>query len=212
MDIKLDNLIEKIKKEGIDEAKKAADTIITEAQKSARSIIADAKKEADRIVHEAQANADKLLANAEAGIRQSARDTVLVTKENLTKLFDRVFKKTIADAMSPEFLKQLILEVVKHTTADTRYEFVVADKDIEKLRDLLLKATQESISRPASPSDWSGAGGPVVLKVDKGISSGFRVGLKDSNVYYDLTDESVANFLKEFLNPSISEILNKNNG
>jgi len=194
MDIKLDNLIDKIKKEGIDEAKKSAETILSDTQKSAATLIADAKLKAEQIVRTAEVEAEKTKTNTTAALKQSARDTILVTKENLTKLFDRVFRKTISDAMTPEFLAGLIREVVKQTSGESKPEFIVSPKDIDRLTGLLVQSTVESLKEP------------VVLKVEKGISGGFRIGKKGSDVYYDLSDESIANFLMEFLNPSVREI------
>ncbi|PIS27584.1 MAG: hypothetical protein COT43_09735 [Candidatus Marinimicrobia bacterium CG08_land_8_20_14_0_20_45_22] len=195
MDIKLDNLIDKIKKEGIDEAKMLAETILSDTQKSAAALIADAKLKAEQIVRDAEIEAEKTKANTTAALKQAARDTILVTKENLTKLFDRVFKKTISDAMTPEFLAGLIRDVVKQTSGDAKPEFIVSPKDIDRLTNLLAQTTTESLKEP------------IVLKVEKGISGGFRIGKKGSDVYYDLSDESIANFLMEFLNPSVREIL-----
>ncbi|MFA4921195.1 MAG: hypothetical protein WC611_03605, partial [Candidatus Neomarinimicrobiota bacterium] len=90
MDVKLDGLIEKIKQEGIAEAQRSADEIIKKAEAEAQEILEKARRTASQIETEGQQNADKLRANAEAAIRQAARDTILVTKENLQKLFDRV--------------------------------------------------------------------------------------------------------------------------
>jgi V/A-type H+-transporting ATPase subunit E len=200
MDAKLENLIEKIRSEGIEEAKKSAGEIIENARKEALSISKDTQKEADKIIEDAKKKADKLISNAEASIKQAQRDSVLTVKEQLTKLFDRVLQNEISNVLSPDFLKNLISEYVKNASKGEELEFVVSEEDKEKLQNLLLAKTKESLKEP------------VTFKVDKGISKGFRVGIKDSNVYYDFTDESLADFLKEFLNPALREILDKDNG
>ena len=48
MDVKLGDLIEKIKKEGIEEAQQTSDEMINEAKQKAASIISQAKKEAEK--------------------------------------------------------------------------------------------------------------------------------------------------------------------
>jgi len=190
MDVKLDSLIEKIKQEGIEEAQRAADEIRQKAEAEAQEIINKANEKARQIINEGQQNAEKLRANAEAAIRQAARDTILVTKENLLKLFDRVFKKEIAKTLTPE--------LVKSTSSDNQYEFVVAEKDIEKLKTLVLAATRDSLKEP------------VTFRVDRGIAAGFRVSRKGEEVYYDLTDQSIAEVLQEFLNPALRQLLDQN--
>ncbi len=198
MDIKLDGLIEKIKQDGIAEAQRSAAEIIKKAEADAQEIISKAKQNADQIVAEGQQNAAKLQANAEAAIRQAARDTILVTKENLQKLFDRVFKKEIAKTLSPEFIKDLIVTMVKSTTADTRFEFVVSENDVEKMKTLVLAATRDSLKEP------------VTFRVDRGIAAGFRVSRNGEEVYYDFTDQSIAEVLQEFLNPAIRTLIEQN--
>ncbi|MDD5229787.1 MAG: hypothetical protein PHC43_00500 [Candidatus Marinimicrobia bacterium] len=198
MDVKLDGLIEKIKQEGIAEAQRSADEIIKKAEAEAQEILEKARRTASQVETEGQQNADKLRANAEAAIRQAARDTILVTKENLQKLFDRVFKKEIAKTLSPEFIKEIILAMVKSSASNTKLEFVVSEKDVKKLEALVLAATRESLKEP------------VTFRVDRGIAQGFRVSRKGEEVYYDFTDQSIAEVLQEFLNPALRSLLDQN--
>ncbi len=197
MESKLEHLIEKIKTDGIEEAKKSTDEIIKTARREAGSIIKKAQEDAEKIVAEAGKQAEKLQSNAESALKQAARDTVLVTKEKLIKLFDMVFQKELGTALSPDFIKELILKIVEHWSDSAKLEVLVSEKDLEKLRELMFVKSRSELKDT------------VTIKVDKGISKGFRVGLKDNNVYYDFTDESIAEFLAELLNPGIREILDK---
>ncbi|MBU4444028.1 hypothetical protein KJ656_02955, partial [bacterium] len=141
--------------------------------------------------------AEKLQSNAESALKQAARDTVLVTKEKLIKLFDKVFQRELGTALSPDFMKELIIKIVEHWSDGAKLEVLVSEKDLEKLRELMFVKSRSELKDT------------LTIKVDKGISKGFRIGLKDNNVYYDFTDESIAEFLAEFLNPGIREILDK---
>ncbi len=197
MESKLEHLIEKIKTDGIEEAKKSADEIIKTTRKEADSIIKKAHEDAQKIVASAGNQAEKLKSNAESALKQAARDTVLVTKEKLIKLLDMVFQRELGTALSPDLMKELILKIVEHWSGGAKLEVLVSEKDLEELRELMFVKSRSELKDT------------VTIKVDKGISKGFRVGLKDNNVYYDFTDESIAEFLAEFLNPGIREILDK---
>lgn len=197
MESKLEHLIEKIKSDGIEEAKKSAAEIIENARKEAEGIIKKARADAQQIIADAGREADKLKTNAESALKQASRDTVLVTKEKLLKLFDAAFKRELGAALSPEFVKDLIVKIVDSWGRDKELEVLVSEKDLQQLQDLVFSQSRAQLKET------------VTIKVDKGISRGFRVGLKDSNVYYDFTDESIAEFLGEFLNPGIREILDK---
>lgn len=195
MESKLEHLIEKIKSDGIDEARKAADEILARARSEADQILAQAREEADRIISESEKRAQKTLAGGEAALRQAARDAVLTTREQMTSLLDRIFKREIANALDPDFLKELIARAADHFDSDV--EVLVGEKDRASLKDFVLARSRDGLE----PT--------VTFKVDGGISRGFRIGLKDGDVHYDFTDASILEFLSEFLNPAIREILDK---
>jgi len=197
MESKLEHLIEKIKSDGIEEAKKSAAEIINAAKKEADGIIKKANTDSEQIIADAGKEADKLKTNAESALKQASRDTVLVTKEKLLKLFGTAFNKELGQALLPEFIKELIMKIVDSWGKDKNLEVLVSDKDLKQLQDLVFAQGRASLKDT------------VTIKVDRGISRGFRVGLKDDDVYYDFTDESIAEFLGEFLNPGIREILDK---
>lgn len=197
MESKLEHLIEKIKSDGIEEAKKAAAEIIKKAQKEADNIVKKAETDAGKIIADAEKEAEKLQANAEAALKQASRDTVLVTREKLLKLFNAAFKKELGETLSPEFMQDLILKIVDSWGKGKNLEVMVTEKELQKLQKLIFTKGRKELEET------------LTIKVDKGISKGFRVGLKDNNVYYDFTEESIAEFLGEFLNPGIREILDK---
>jgi len=190
-------LIERIKQDGIAEAKKSADEIVTAAKKEAEGILKKARDDGKKIVEQADKEADKLQSNAEAALKQAARDTILVTKEKLIKLCDAVLKQEVGKSLEPEFMQELILKIVSQWGAKNQLEVLIAEGDLKQLQQLLFTKSREHLKDT------------VTIKVDKGISNGFRIGLKDDAVYYDITDASMGEFLSEFLNPGIREILDK---
>jgi vacuolar-type H+-ATPase subunit E/Vma4 len=66
------------------------------------------------------------------------------------------------------------------------------------LKTLVLAATRDSLKEP------------VTFRVDRGIAAGFRVSRNGEEVYYDFTDQSIAEVLQEFLNPAIRNLLEQN--
>lgn len=197
MDVELDNLINRIKKDGIEEAKKNSEDIINKARQEASSIINDAHKEADNVLENARNEALKIQTHSESALRQATRDTVLVVKEKIIALLDKVFKREISSDLTPDFLKQLIMQVIQHWPENSKVEFLLSNKDKDKVENLVLSSLKESLKDS------------ITIKVDSGVTRGFRVCLKGDNVYYDFTDDSIADFLKDFLSPSIREILEK---
>ena len=197
MDVKLDKLIDKIKSEGIEQAEQESGQILQEAKKEADNIISNAKKEAEEIIDNAKKETEKLQQSGKSALKQAERDAVLVTKEKLTKILDNVFKQKISEELKPDVLTKLIEKMVENADDDEKLTTLVSQQDKKELEKLILSKTKESLKDT------------IEIKVDKGISKGFRIGKKREDVYYDFTDESIADFLREFLNPSIKKILSK---
>ena len=197
MDVKLEGLIEKIKKDGIEEANKASESIIHDAREKGELIKEEAKKEAAKIVDDARKEAQKIQANTESSLKQAARDLSLTLKNEITALFDKSLKKKISIQLDPEFLKELIVKLVDKFSPKEGIvlETLVSSKDKQKLQKLLLDALGDQAKEK------------IEIKVSKTIECGFRIGIKGESLYYDFTDESILESLKEFLNPAISSMI-----
>jgi len=200
MEVKLENLIERIKSEGVEGAQKQAAEIIADAEKKAAEITAKAEKQAEEIIAKADISAKQFQQNSELAVRQAARDGELLFKSRIIALFDTVFKHEVKKTLQPEFLKEMILKVVESWKAGSKIEILANKADIEKLEALLFAGVKKELQQG------------IKIQASKSISGGFQIGLKDENVYYDYTDESIAEILKSFLNPRLNELLGKKNG
>ncbi|NQT23795.1 hypothetical protein HQ585_00410 [candidate division KSB1 bacterium] len=195
MDVKLNHLIEKIKKEGVEEGRQSAEQIVKDAQAEAKSTIEKVQKEAEHILNIAKKEADQFQRNSELAVKQAARDTELQLKGQITALFDRVFKKSVADTLMPEVMKDMILKLTEQWSKDESAEIILNDTDQKKLEAVLSQGIQKELETGIS------------LKSSGDVSGGFQIGLKGTNVYYDFTDESIADALKQFLKPQLKKIL-----
>ena len=202
MDIKLESLIAKIKKDGIDEAKKTSVEIIEKAKGEAKAIIEEAQAQAQNAKIKAETSALKLESNAKASLKQAARDLTLALKSELRVLFERVLKDNVGQALSPDFMRELIVKIVNKWPAkkDSGKEVLANKVDKEKLEKLLL----ESLRKEAKTNI-------IEVKISKAVDRGFRIGMKGEDFYYDFTDQSILEALKQFLNPALRTILDTSN-
>ncbi len=205
MEAQLENLIEKLKTEGVQAARKQSDEIIKNAGDEARKIVDTAQNESKQIIKQAKQEAEKFKASAEAAIKQASRDLILVIKEKIIGLFDKTLKVQIKEPLSQDFLKELIINFVKQVQTQDAVEVIINEGEKEKL----LKFLQTSLKKELKND--------VEIKVSNRITKGFRIGVKGQDVYYDFTDESIVAALKEFLNPSLAKLMEtpavgKNNG
>lgn len=202
MDVKLESLIAKIKQDGIEEARKASEDIIEKAKAEAEAIVKEAKVKAKRIEEQAKTSAAKLKSNSEDSLKQASRDLVLALKQELIALFGRILKQKCGEALSAEFMTGLITKIIdKWSPGDSAaWEVSVSKADKEKMAKLLTASLKKE------------AKAIIEVKVSKAIDKGFRIGIKGEDLHYDFTDQSILEALKEFLNPSLSAILDANNG
>jgi len=49
----------------------------------------------------------------------------------------------------------------------------------------------------------------ITLKTSPDLTKGFRIGLKGEEVYYDFSDDAIAEILKSLINPKLKEILDR---
>ena len=195
MNVKLDSLIEKIKADGVDAAKKQAEEIIATANKDADEIIKKAKDKAAQYEKNAESEAKSYQKNAEIAIKQAARDTVLVLKEKITTILEQALLMDIDKTMNKDFLKDLIVKVAGVWAKDGDVEVLVNGMDVDALMAELKSALGNSVKST------------IEVKLDRKISKGFRIGKKGDNLFYDFTDESILEALRVFLNPKLAEIL-----
>ncbi len=197
MDVNVSSLIEKIKKDGVEEAEQQSKEIVDGAKKDAQEIIAKAKKEAEDIVRYAEKQAAQFKENAESDVKQSVRDAELLLKQRFETLFDGVFKRRVSEAMKPEFVNELLVKIVEGWSKGKDVEVVLNEKDKDKLEKFLFSSLKKDLKDT------------VTIKMSSDIGAGFRVGLKDGDVHYDFTAETVAQVLKSMLSPNLQKILDK---
>jgi vacuolar-type H+-ATPase subunit E/Vma4 len=197
MDVKLDSLIEKIRKEGIEEAENRAEQIVKEANQKAAGIIEDAGKEALKVINEGQSKVDQFRATAEADLKQSVRNAELLLKERFNRLFDAVFKREVGEKLTPDLMKEMILKIVETWAKDSEKEVILGDADKKQLEALLFNGIKTDLKKG------------ITLKVGADITSGFRIGLKGTDVYYDFSDGAISDLLKSLVNPNLKSILDK---
>ncbi|MBP5358734.1 MAG: V-type ATP synthase subunit E, partial [Treponema sp.] len=85
MDVQLQELIDKIKRDGVASAESEAQEIISEAQKKAASIIKDAEEKAEGIVKNARAETQRMEKASEDAIAQAGRNLLISFRDGINR-------------------------------------------------------------------------------------------------------------------------------
>jgi len=113
----LQELLERINREGVEKAEKKAGEIIAAAEKKAKEIVEAAEKQAAERKAAAAADAENLKKNAEKAIQQSSRNVLIYLQEEIQKYFDRILTAAIAESLPAEALTAAILGVIEKGAA-----------------------------------------------------------------------------------------------
>lgn len=200
MDIQLQELIEKIKKDGVSSAESAARKIIADAEKKAASIVSDAEVKADSIIKTAKAETDRMEKASEDAIAQAGRNLIISFRDGINKELSSIVNSETEKAMDKDLLKKLIPETVKAWSANLDVDDVsllLPAKDLKALETSLKTALKAKISKG------------LVIKSDASLSAGFRIGSKNGSAFYDFSAEEVAALFSAYLNPKTTEIMKK---
>ena len=192
-------LLDKIHQDGIAKAQQEKDAIIAAAKKEAAQIIADANAQAEDLQKKAQAEAAAGQEKANAAIRQAARDTVIALKTDLLAKLKNVTRSCIAEAMTPEVMKQIILTMVqayaKDANAGDTLEVLLPKKEQEQA-EAFLKA-QLLAELKADP----------VIELTNEFNSGLQISFRDNDVYFDFSDDALAEVLCRFVGPKLTAVI-----
>jgi len=198
MEIQLQELIDKIKKDGIESASEEAARIKREAGEEAARIVAAAQKEAADIVSRGKADAERLEKAGKAALEQASRNLLLAFRVEVQTLLDKIVAQATASAYSENTLKTVLPELLKAWVTkgggDT-INLLLSDGDLGKLKSWATGALAEELKKG------------VELKSERSLAAGFRIANKDGSAYYDFSADSVAELLSAYLNPQLAEIL-----
>jgi V/A-type H+-transporting ATPase subunit E len=197
MDIQLKELIETIKKEGIDSADSKAAEIVLEAEKRGKSIIEKAEEEAARLLAETKREIARNEQSSREAIAQAGRDLILGLQKRITALFDGLVKTEAGTALRGAGLENAVVGLIKAWAekGSTQLAALLPEEELRKIESSLLAKLGDELKKG------------VVLKPIPQIDAGFRIAERDGSAYYDFTAEGVAEILAEYLNPKLAEIM-----
>jgi len=191
-------LIDQIKREGVEAAEKKAQEIERLAQLQGQKIISDAEKKAQDMIAKAQQQAKKLEDSAKISIQQAGRDTLLSLRREMTEMLHRVIARDVHTALTAEALAEIIQALIVQMTEklpDAQIEIELNAKDKEKLQSYALAKLQKEIKKE------------IVVRCADDIGAGLRISWDGGKSSFDFSDESLAEYLSLHLNPQISGLL-----
>ena len=170
MEVQLQELVTKIKRDGVAAAEEQAAAVIKAAEEKAKNIIADAENEAQIAVKKAEAEAERFRKAAESSIEQAGRNTLIAFRQGVLHELEALVNMETAQSYNAEVLKTLIPETVKLWIKNNNTDdlsVILSPQDLKKLESSLHSALKDAVSNG------------LEIKADGKMSGGFRIGTKN---------------------------------
>ncbi|MDR3260274.1 MAG: hypothetical protein LBT78_00405 [Tannerella sp.] len=195
MDVKIQELTDKIYREGVEKGEEEANRIISEANVQKQTILSEAEAEAKRIVNAAEKQAAELKKNTEAELKLFAAQAVEALKNEVTNLITgQIVSLNVKPAATDKaFIQQVILEIAKEWSKQE--ELTIRISDAAALTHYFESNAKELLNNG--------------LKIEKvnGKDTSFSILPADGSYKVTFGEEEFAAFFKEFLRPQLVEIL-----
>ena len=186
----LQQLLEKIQRDGVDKANAEAQSIVDKAKKEAQSIVDKAKEEAAAATAKAESDAKAFGERANTTLKQAARDTVLEVRESVNRFFERLLAQDVKVALADN-AAALAADAVKALA-------VGADAQV---------AANAQLAEALRAQFAAGAAKGVTVVTDESVGTGFSVRLDGGRVEHDFSETAITAALAKRLRPDLATIV-----
>ena len=198
MEIQIQELIDKIRKDGVDAAEVEAEKILISAKEEAQRIIAEARSEADKILVNAENENTRMVKSSEDAIRQAGRNLLISFRESVARELKTIISESVDAVYSSQALEKIIVEVVERWSINPEVQnltVILNNDDVERLEKTMIASLKERVKKG------------VTLKANDNFDGGFRIAVNDDAVYYDYCENAVVEMLSNYLSPKIVKLM-----
>ena len=192
------DLIDKIKQEGLQAAEKKSQETEAKAQEKAHEVVRQAEEKAALIIEKAKSEADKLQASAKIAVTQAARDTLLDLRKQIQEMLNKIISKEIAQSLTSEMMVDILKTIIKNfmdAAKDSKIEIQLNQKDLDAVSSVVVAKLKDDIKKNVEISSKEDIDAGFIISFDAGKSS------------FEFTSESLAEYLSIYLNPQVAELL-----
>ncbi len=196
---KIQELTDKIYKEGIEKAKKEHDTIVEKAKKEADEIIKSAKQKEKEIIEQANKKADEIKDNINTEIQLAAKQSISKIKQQIANIVtSKQVENPVKTAFKDdEFIKQMILEVLKNWDINNlqSLELILPEEKEADINNFFNNKAKELLDKG------------LEINFSQNIKSGFKIINQNKNYLISFTEQDFVNYFKKQLKDKTKKML-----
>ena len=192
---KIQELTEKILREGVEKGQAEADRIIQQAKEQAEQILQDARQQAQEITAQAQKKADETAANTRSELKMYTSQAISALKSEVTNvLTDGVVKEAVAGlTASPDFLGKFAVAMAEKWSTDE--PIMISSAEAESLKAYFAAKAKALLDK-----------GVTINKVN-GKDTLLTIAPADGSYKVNFGKEEFETYFKNFLRPQLVEML-----
>ncbi|MDO4180683.1 MAG: V-type ATP synthase subunit E family protein [Bacteroidales bacterium] len=195
MENKIQELTDKIYREGVEKGNEEAQRLISDARGEAAKIVEDARKEAEAIIAAARKSAAETAENTQSEIKLFAGQAVNALKSEITTLLcNQVVSKAVKDFVEDkEFLNKFIVSLATQWSANE--PIVISTADAEGLKKYFASKAKALLDKG------------VKIEQVSGVKALFTISPADGSYKVNFGEEEFENYFKDFFRPQLVEML-----
>lgn len=201
MTVQLQELLETIKRDGIEKAEHSAKKIIDRAEAQAASIVTHARSQAEQLLKDAKVKIERQERSSRELLKQAGRDLVLLVQNGLVTLFQRFLTLQHGKVLTPTHFADIIVKAISQalSTSEGGLRIEIAASEEKKiLHHIRAQLTQDVLD------------GKVEIVSSPALKRGFRLSVQNGLLAYDLSIDAIAEAVGQALHPSLQQLLREN--
>ncbi|AKJ64530.1 hypothetical protein [Kiritimatiella glycovorans] len=191
----LQQLIDRIRSEGVEKADREAEERLERARREAEETVGEARSKAEQIISDARREAAQYEQRSRQSLRQAARDLLLTVGGGVEHVVRTVLRERVGAGFDEEVMADMLRRIAE--SGDQPLEVYLNEDDRERL------------SRHLAADAWAKVREGVELRTDHELLKGFRVSARDGDVRRDFTETEIVESLSAFLRPHLQELVNE---
>ncbi len=199
MQDKLQELTDKLYKEGLSKGKAEGEAILAKANEEAGKIIERAREEALAITGKARKDADDFTAKVHSDLKMASEQALQATRNDIENLLvGKMAGEGVGKALSdPDYIKRIITAVAEKFDATQQCDL-----------SLILPESMKKELEPFVAGELSKAlGKGVSAEFSRKTPGGFSIGPKDGSWFISLTEETFKSLIGNYLRPATKKFL-----
>jgi len=195
MENKIQELTDRIYREGVEKGNEEAQKIIARSQEEAKKIVDDAQRKAEMLIAVARKSANDLEDNTKSELKLFANQAVNALKSEIASLItDKVVVNSVDNFIKDKnYFNAFVVSLA--TKWSVNEPIVISTSDAEELKKYFGVKAKNLLDKG------------VEIKQVNGIKTLFSISPADGSYKVNFGEEEFMNYFKEFLRPQIVEML-----